>query len=125
MRLVPELALRAKGAIEGSLAMARLALRQHFSGRAIIGSQAAHAPSAQRSGQLDPKLRIHNAPRKEELFGEAEYGRVFQEEGASLRKDHLIALINLHLRIVGTDLAEVRIQRHIEREGVTDDSLCV
>src|SRR5437868_1237173 len=50
---------------------------------------------------------------------------VLQEEGTFLGKEHFEALIDRDLRLVGLDLAEVRINGSIQHEAVVQDELGV
>src|SRR5512142_1015576 len=50
---------------------------------------------------------------------------VFQEKGTFLGEEHFEALIYRDLRLVGLDLAEVRINGSIQHEAVVQDELGV
>src|SRR3954454_9848124 len=62
VRLVAELTFHAENAIDRAVAVAGFALRQHFSGRAVICRNGPETPSPQRTSQLHPELRVHDSP---------------------------------------------------------------
>src|SRR6185503_6471851 len=121
VRLVPELPFNAEHSIHCAVTVANLPWCQHLSWSPIVARQCAQAPTAQRSGELCAILRIHNSSGKEELLRHNEDGGILQEERAALWEDDFEALIDLHLRIVCSDLAEIRIESCIQGERIVDD----
>ena len=82
-------------------------------------------PAAEFAGEPRAEFRVHDAPRKEELLRRLEEAGVLQKEGPLLRELDFEALIDGHLRIVRFHLAEIRIQRDVERQRIVQHRLHV
>ena len=87
---------------------------------AIVDRQQAHAPAAQLAGEAAAELGVDDAAGKQERFRCHEVTVVLEKEGAFFRETNFEPLVDGHLRIVGFDLAEIGIERDIERERLVD-----
>src|SRR5450631_1525905 len=116
-----KLPFASKHGVHRSLAVARLALRQHLAWRAVVRDKRAHSPSSYRPGQLGSELRFDNAPREEQFLRHGKDRSILQKERPALRIHHLETLVCLNFRIVGTDLAEIRVYGHVKRERIVDN----
>ncbi len=124
MRLIAELSLHAKHANTGVSACAWV-VRRRATRRAVVHRETTHCPATQLAGEASTETGIDDAPREKQVDRRLEVARVLGEERSLLREEDLEALVHRHLRIVGLDLAEVRVDRRIDRQPVPDDHLGV
>src|SRR6185295_15081928 len=80
----------------------------------IVNRDATERPVTELAAHARAELRIANATReKQRLRHVVEDVRVLEEKRPLLREEHFEALIDGGLRIVGLDLAEIRVQREV------------
>jgi len=94
-------------------------------GRPVVHPDGAQCPATGFGGDARPGAGIGDAPRKEQVHGRLEVARVLDEEGSLLREEHLEPLVDRHLRLVRLHLAEVRVDRAVQRDGIPDHGLQV
>ena len=93
--------------------------------RPIVDRQRPDRPSADLSGRARADLRIADPPREEQRDRRLEIAGVLQEERSLLGKEHFEALVDGDLRLVGFHLAEIGIDREVERHRIVRDDLRV
>ena len=91
----------------------------------IVGGQGARDPRARLARQAEAVLRVGDPAREEELGRGLEESRVLDEERPPLGEDDLVPLVDGHLRLVGFDLAEIGIERGIQRVRFVEHQLRV
>jgi hypothetical protein len=94
-------------------------------GAAIVGRHQAHGVRAVFPCEADSGRGIADAAREKQVQGCAEKIFILQKERAFFRKIDGIALVHCDLRVLGLDLAEVRIGGHVDDELIVDDELRV
>lgn len=105
-----------------------IARGQVVAGRLIERRERAEHPAAKTARHLRTEDRIDDAPRVNRrlqavvvaLSGEREDAGTLHEERTLLGKERREALVDLDLERVALDLAEIRIDRRIERHGRRD-----
>src|SRR5215468_1285811 len=95
--------------------------RDALARRLGLGRHHSDSPWSVFSREPQPPLRIHNAPREHQIDGSRKVIRVFLEEWSLLREKDFKPLVNRHLRLIGLDLAEIWIGRHIEDKLVFEN----
>src|SRR5207247_2815324 len=91
----------------------------------VVDRDGAEGPAAGLSREPHAAARVHDLSRVEQVDGCLEVARVLDEEGALLGEEHLEALIDGDLGIVGLHLAEIGIDGPVEGERVSSDYLGV
>src|SRR5260370_39069682 len=84
----------------------------------VVDDQGAQRPIAELSRHARAELRVGDLPREKEINRRDEEPCVFDEKRPFLRKKNSEALINGELRIVRFHLAEIRVQRDVERQRI-------
>ena len=94
-------------------------------GRLVVHEHRSDAPVPQPSGKPGARFGIDDAAREHELGFRAEVVGVLYEKRPQLRKPHLEALVDGDLRLVGLNLAEVRVERDVQHHAVLKDEFRV
>ena len=123
-RLFPQLALHAQRADPGATA-GQGVRRRHAAGLPVVDGDRAQGPAPGLPAQPQAGAGVHNATREEQVHRRLEIARVLDEERSLLGEEHLEALVDGHLRIIGLDLAEVRVDSCVEGQGVAHHQLGV
>ena len=120
-----EVALHADHSDGGAPAGIRIVRIESRARRPVVDGQHSQVPVAQFSGDASAEFGVDDAARKEEILRRRKIAVVLQKEGTLLREDHLEALVHRDLRIVGFHLAEIGIERDVQRERVVNHRLGV
>ena len=94
-------------------------------GAAIVGGHQTQRVRAIFAREADSGRGIADAAREKQIQRRTEKIFVLQKEWAFFGKVNGIALVDRDLRILGLDLAEVRIRRHVDDEVIVNDELRV
>src|SRR5689334_15960305 len=89
-------------------------------GGAVVNAEEADLPVPYLAGKPQPILRIDDPAGEEQRFRGIKVIRVFQEERPLFWEEDFIALVGRDLRLVGFNLAEVGIDRRVQRERIVD-----
>ena len=107
-----------------ALAVERVAER-NASGPLVVHEESADHPWTLLAGEPSASARLCEAAGEEQLDRGLEVAGVLDEERTLLRELDLEALVGGHLRLVGLDLAEVRLDRDVHGDGVLHHRLDV
>ena len=114
------------GALAGEVAE----VRDKQAGRAIVGNEEAEVPGTLLSGEAGSERGIGDSTSEEHLgeavdtdIGIAKVICVFEEKGTFFGEEHLEALVDGVLRLIGLDLSEVGFDSGIEHKAVMEDKL--
>ena len=116
--LPEDVAVHPQGGEEGSLAFQRISRRDGFSRRAVVGKERSNRVRTPLAGQAHAELRVGDVACEKQVQRRFKEAGVFQKERTLLRKVSLESPVHGNLRLVGFHLREVRIHRHIQREGL-------
>src|SRR5439155_19897335 len=83
----------------------------------------AERPAAGFARQAPAESWIDDAARKEQPLGRSEKVGILGEERSLFRIEDLVALVDRHLQVIGLNLAEVGIDRGVERERIAKHRL--
>ena len=123
--LVPQIALQAQDGDARPVAARRMVRRHRAARCAIVDREPRHRPLADLAGHARAYLRIRDPSREKQVDWRLKVGRVLDEERPLLREEHLEPLVDRHLRFIGFDLAEIRVQRQVDGECILHDDLAV
>ena len=106
-----------------ALVVERVASRHCLPRLTVIDGQQPKVRVAYLAGHASAELRVRDAARINQIDWRNEVVRILQEEWPELRKVDRISLIDGELRLIGFDIAEVRIDGRIKDDAVFDDGL--
>src|SRR5207247_8312974 len=112
-RVCADIARDAQSTEEGGLSKERFAGGGDLARRTVVDDQRADSITARFSGQLQTAVRIRDASCEKKLQRRLEVVGVLDKERPLFGKENLEAPIHRLLRLVGLDLAEVRIHRDV------------
>src|SRR6202008_782255 len=112
--LIEDVAADACDGEGGTVARVRIRRRKSLARRPVITGQNPDSPWAGFSRESEAILGMAYAPRKDEIDRCREEVAVLEEERPLLGKEHLEALVDGDLGLVGLDLAEIRIDCGIQ-----------
>ena len=121
--MVWQFTLNANNSNARAFAVKRISFGELLARRAIVYYESSKSPARCFTREPHSELRIDNAARKEKGLGRIKVAGVLEEERPPLGKEDLEALVDSHLRLIGFNLAEVRIRRDVEGEGVMKHNL--
>src|SRR5262249_545144 len=124
-RLIEDVATHARNGKGCAVPRMRIGRRQSLARSTVVAAQHAHGPRTCLPGKPQSKLGMGYIARKDKVDRAGEVIAVLQKEWTLFRKEHREALIDGDLRLVGFNLAEVRIDGRIEHETVVQDELGV
>src|SRR5690348_9803851 len=101
----------------------RIGRRQGFAWSSIVTGENPHGPGATFPGQTQAEFRVADAAREHHVDWAGEVVAVLEEERTLFWEKHFEALVDGDLRLVGFDLAEIRIDGGVEHEAVVQDEL--
>src|SRR5690349_13717984 len=125
VRLAKDIAARAGDGEVGAHAREGAVVGRREAGAAIVRGHHAQRVWPISSRETDSGGGIADVTREKQIHRRAEIIFVLEEEGALLGKVHGVSLIHGDQRVLGLNLAEIRIRGHVEREAITEDELAV
>src|SRR6266851_868947 len=84
----------------------------------VVDDQGAQRPFAELSRHARAELRVRDPARKKQIDRCRKESRIFNEERPLLREKNREALVDGDLRVVRFHLAEIRVQRGVERQRI-------
>src|SRR5262252_2240578 len=125
VRLAKDIAARAGDGEVGAHAREGAVVGRREAGAAIVRGHHAQGVRAISSGETNSSRGIADVAREKQIHRRAEIIFVLEEEWALFGKVHSVSLIHGDQRVLGLNLAEVRIGGHVEREAITEDEFAV
>src|SRR4029077_4727710 len=121
--LIKNVAAHTRNGVGCPVAGMRIARRQCFAMGAVITRENSNCPRTGLARQAQAKFWMSDIASKDQVDRAGEVVAVLQKERPLLGEEHRKSLVNGDLRLVRFDLAEVRIDRCIKYEAVTQDEL--
>src|SRR5260370_37760183 len=114
VRLVAELPRDAHHSVHGTRVVRTAG--ESPSWPAVVDHQRAKGPLAELPRHASAELRVRDPARKKQIDRGRKKTRIFNKERPLFREENREALIDGELRVVRLHLAEIRIQRNVERQ---------
>src|ERR1700682_1591598 len=119
--LFADIAIHAKHTEIGFGTPERVSGSNRAARRIIVREEGAEGPGTRLAGEAKAIIGIGDAASKDEIDGSGEVACVFEKEWTLLRKENFEALIDGDLRLVGSALGKIGMQRGVEDQGILDD----